>query len=185
MRWLIGLACVLALPMSLVSCGNDSSGVCSSFCAKDTECYPPEDQIPRCDEWCGYLLDVAADNSAECGAAMTDMFACVSDLQTCEEVDGWWFEDPWDSYPCKAADDAANSACEGGSSGAGELCDTTADCVSGLECLPLGQWDGSTCTVVATVCTHLCTVTADCADLGTDYLCFLMCDGRRSCGRTG
>jgi len=69
--------------------------------------------------------------------------------------------------------------------GAGELCDATADCESGLECLPLGQFNDGSCTEVATICTHLCTVDADCADLGTDYLCFLMCDGRQSCGRTG
>jgi hypothetical protein len=105
LRFSVGLA-VLAF----AACGG-GEGVCGSFCAKDAECYPPEEQIPRCEQWCGYLLDVAADSSAECGAAMADVFACVSDLQTCEEVDGWWFGDPWDSYPCKAADDTANSAC--------------------------------------------------------------------------
>jgi len=99
---------VLAV-VTLVGCSD--SGLCGSFCAKDLECYPPEEQIVRCEEWCSYALGVSSDVSAECGAAAADVFACVADLSTCEEVDDWWFEVPADSYPCKAADDNAESAC--------------------------------------------------------------------------
>ena len=86
-------------------------GVCESFCSKDFECSSPEDRIPRCEEACRYALGVSADFSTECGDAAASVFACVADLQTCEEVDDYWYEIPPDSYPCKAADDAAESAC--------------------------------------------------------------------------
>jgi hypothetical protein len=96
--------------MPMVGCGDDS-GVCESFCAKDAECFSPEDQFPRCEQGCRYALDVSADISAKCGDAAADVFACVADLATCEEVNDYWFEIPPDSYPCKNADDAAESAC--------------------------------------------------------------------------
>jgi hypothetical protein len=112
MRYLVGLACVLAFgSMSLAGCGDGGSGVCESFCAKDAECYSVMEQIPRCTQWCQYTLDVSGDTSAQCGTAVTDAFACVADLSSCEEVDAWWFEEPFDSYPCKAADDYVESVC--------------------------------------------------------------------------
>jgi len=108
MRYLFGFIYVLAL--GLAGCSEDS-GVCGSFCAKDAECFSPEDQFPRCEQACRYALDVSADLSAECGDAAADVFACVADLPTCEDVNDYWFEVPADSYPCKAADDAAESVC--------------------------------------------------------------------------
>lgn len=108
MQYLVGFLFVFALFM--MGCG-DGGGVCESFCAKDFECYSPQERIPRCEEACRYELGVAGDLSAECGDAAVSVFACVADLQTCEEVDNYWYEIPADSYPCKAADDAAESAC--------------------------------------------------------------------------
>jgi hypothetical protein len=107
MRYIFGFLCVLAL--GVMGCGDEN--VCESFCAKDAECFPPEDQTPRCEQACRYVLDVSGDFSDECGNAAGAVFACVADLPTCEEVNDYWFEIPPDSYPCKAADDAAESAC--------------------------------------------------------------------------
>jgi hypothetical protein len=112
MRYLVGLVCVLALGvMPLVGCGDGGSGVCDSFCAKDAECWSVMDQIPRCTQWCQYSLDVSGDTSAECEAAATDVFSCVADLSSCEEVEAYWYEEPFDNYPCKAADDNVESTC--------------------------------------------------------------------------
>lgn len=61
---------------------------------------------------CRYLLDVSGDMSAECGDATADVFPCVADLPTCQEVDDYWVEVPPDDYPCKGAEDAAESACQ-------------------------------------------------------------------------
>jgi hypothetical protein len=108
MRYLVGLVCVLAL--FITGCG-DEGGVCASFCAKDFECYSPQERIPRCEEACRWELGVDGDLSAECGDPAVSPLACVANLQTCEEVDNYWYEIPPDSYPCKAADDAAESAC--------------------------------------------------------------------------
>jgi len=112
MRYLVETLCVLVLVVMPTACGGDgNSGVCESFCAKEAECYPPEEQIPRCEQYCRYVLDVSADTSSECESAAAGAFECVGDLPTCEDVDAYWFEEPFDSYPCKAADDNFESAC--------------------------------------------------------------------------
>jgi hypothetical protein len=107
----LGVAALAAV--FLAGCGGeDARGViCEAFCAKDAECFAPEDQTPRCTEACAYTLNVSADFSAECGGAAADLFACVADLPSCEQVDAYWFEIPADSYPCKAGDDQVESAC--------------------------------------------------------------------------
>jgi hypothetical protein len=108
---LISFLCVGVLALViLVGCGGGDSGPCGSFCAKDAECFSMN-EIVDCAQWCRDNLDEGARRSAECEAAVADVYACVADLSSCEEVEAWHTEVPADSYPCKAADDRVRSIC--------------------------------------------------------------------------
>ncbi|NNE17598.1 MAG: hypothetical protein HKN10_03880 [Myxococcales bacterium] len=112
MRYLVGF--VLALMLSivvLVGCGGGDADVCESFCAKHAECGSGPLIIDDCAQFCAGALGESAKRGAECEAAVTDAFACVADVPSCEQALGWWYEVPADSYPCKAADDIADAVC--------------------------------------------------------------------------
>lgn len=95
-------------------CGDDSSSggsdLCSTFCNRDAECFPTQQQ-PDCENWCADRLSSAQDVSSECQSAVEGTFSCVNNLSTCAEVASWWNEEPADSYSCKADDDAVTAAC--------------------------------------------------------------------------
>ena len=67
---------------------------------------------------------------------------------------------------------------------AGAVCDQTADCEAGLDCLDVAQINGSTCTVVGKACTTTCLTTPDCTELGAGFMCFAGCGADRTCGAT-
>jgi hypothetical protein len=116
MRWsFIGLS---VLCFALVgACGGDSSSgsspLCTTFCERDTECFPDQQQ-PDCANWCADRLNMAGEISAQCLSAVEGTFECVNNLSSCGEVASWWNEDPADSYSCKTNDDAVDSNCFGG-----------------------------------------------------------------------
>jgi hypothetical protein len=60
---------------------------------------------------------------------------------------------------------------------AGEQCTQSSDCESSLDCLDVGQFSGSTCTVVGKVCTLACTGASDPAfqTLGSSFQCLAGC----------
>ena len=92
--------------------GNGSSGLCSTFCERDAECFPDQQQ-PDCANWCADRLSTAENIGAQCSSAVTDTFECLNDLSSCEELLSWWNEDPADSYSCKAEDDQVDASCFG------------------------------------------------------------------------
>ena len=64
------------------------------------------------------------------------------------------------------------------------VCDSTDECESGLECLPVAEHDGATCTEVGKACSTSCDSDADCTALGETFKCFDGCNSDRSCGAT-
>ena len=115
MRYFVGFMFLLALGvLPCMGCGGDEdSGVCGSFCAQDAKCAPPPEGIPNCVQYCNDLLGDAASVSAECETLYAEMLVCVAELQSCEEVYSYYREDPPESYPCKAEEDAVRSTCPG------------------------------------------------------------------------
>src|SRR5512135_83384 len=69
----------------------------------------------------------------------------------------------------------ALAACGTSALPAGAVCKQTSDCESDLQCLELGQFSGSACTVVGKVCSKVCSTSTDCASLGSSYMCFASC----------
>jgi hypothetical protein len=114
MQYFVGFVFVLVLGvLPWMGCGGDEdSGVCGSFCAQDAKCYGSEG-IPNCVQYCNDLLGDAASVSAECESLYAELLACVADLPSCDQVDAHYSEDPPDSYPCKAEEDAVRSTCPG------------------------------------------------------------------------
>jgi hypothetical protein len=55
-------------------------------------------------------------------------------------------------------------------------------CESGLTCLDLALFSGSACTVVGASCSLVCTGNADCASLGSNFMCFAGCGSAMTCG---
>lgn len=78
----------------------------------------------------------------------------------------------------------ALGACGTSAKPAGAVCSQMSECESSLDCLDLGQFAGSACTVVGKVCTHTCQVKSDCTDLGANFDCFAACSGSSVCGAT-
>ncbi|UCD25258.1 MAG: hypothetical protein JSW51_04870 [Gemmatimonadota bacterium] len=115
MRYFLRLVCALALGgLPWMGCGGEGdSGVCGSFCAQDAKCYPPPEGIQNCVQYWNDLLGDAASVSAECETLYAELLACVADLPSCDQVDAHYSEDPPDSYPCKAEEDAVRSTCPG------------------------------------------------------------------------
>ncbi len=70
---------------------------------------------------------------------------------------------------------------------AGAVCQKSADCDQGLQCLEIDEINGTSCTKVDTVCTIPCTAGgSECATLGASYMCFATCNaGDMVCGATG
>jgi hypothetical protein len=64
---------------------------------------------------------------------------------------------------------------------AGAVCKATADCEADLSCLDLGQFSGTTCTVVGKSCTKTCADDAGCASLGANFKCFASCGTDKVC----
>jgi hypothetical protein len=118
-NWLIGVSFIDANTGTAVGFGGtilrttDVSGysdVCDPFCARIDECFGT-DRLPNCAESCGCTVNEGAQVSAACEAAAADVNACVVDLLSCEEVEAWLDRTPFDSYPCKAAEDNVISTC--------------------------------------------------------------------------
>lgn len=115
MQYFVGFVFVLVLGvLPWMGCGGDEdSGVCGSFCAQDAKCYGPEG-IPNCVQYCNDLLGDAA---SECRTRNAELLMCVAELPSCDEVDafydGYYSEDPPDSYPCKAEAEARDATCQG------------------------------------------------------------------------
>jgi hypothetical protein len=67
----------------------------------------------------------------------------------------------------------------------GEGCETTEDCVSGLQCLPFSVHpNGEPCKVVGTQCSKPCATEEDCSGLSAPAMCFRGCaDGEAVCGK--
>jgi hypothetical protein len=110
--YLFGLSVLCVVLAS--GCGDDGSSggsnLCSTFCQRDAECFPNQQQ-PDCANWCADRLSTAQQTSAECLSAVEGTFGCVNNLSSCDEVASWWNEEPADSYSCKSNDDAVNAAC--------------------------------------------------------------------------
>jgi hypothetical protein len=64
----------------------------------------------------------------------------------------------------------------------GAVCDAPADCADGLTCLELGQINGTSCMVVAKVCTSTCIDDTGCAMYGANFKCFASCGLDKICG---
>ncbi|HTR49341.1 MAG TPA: hypothetical protein VMJ10_01460 [Kofleriaceae bacterium] len=60
---------------------------------------------------------------------------------------------------------------------AGEACQQQSDCEASLDCLDIGQFAGTTCTVVGKICSVTCTSASDpsCTMLGSGYTCLAGC----------
>lgn len=67
---------------------------------------------------------------------------------------------------------------------AGAVCKQTGDCEADLTCLDVGQFSGSACTVVGKTCSKTCSTNADCAALGSSFMCFAGCGSDMVCGAT-
>jgi len=76
------------------------------------------------------------------------------------------------------------AACGTTAKPAGAVCTAASDCESSLDCLELGQFSGSACTVVGKTCTHSCQQRGDCSDLGSNFDCFATCGSGSICGAT-
>jgi hypothetical protein len=68
---------------------------------------------------------------------------------------------------------------------AGAKCSATADCDSGLMCLDVAQFAGTTCTVVGKACSIVCTGDPGCTSLGTNFKCFAGCGADMTCEMAG
>jgi hypothetical protein len=68
---------------------------------------------------------------------------------------------------------------------AGAVCKQTADCATGLSCLDVAQFTGTTCSVVGKSCSIVCTNDAGCATLGANFKCFMGCGADKFCAATG
>ena len=67
---------------------------------------------------------------------------------------------------------------------ASAVCDSTDECESGLECLPVAEHNGAMCTEFGKACSTPCDTDTDCTALGEEFLCFDGCGSERSCGAT-
>jgi hypothetical protein len=72
------------------------------------------------------------------------------------------------------------AACNSNGVPAGSACDVNSDCEAGSACLELGQLSGSACTLEIKQCSITCGSNADCAVLGTGFICFPSCNGSGS-----
>lgn len=77
------------------------------------------------------------------------------------------------------------AACGTSSLPAGAQCAQTSECESGLMCLDLAQFTGTTCTVVGKACSLVCQDDTGCASLGSSFKCFAGCGTDKTCGATG
>jgi hypothetical protein len=83
---------------------------CDPFCARVDEC-SLSGRIQNCDPSCGCTVNEGALVSDACEGAVRNIDDCVANLSSCEQVEAWWDHTPFDSYPCKAADDERDSVC--------------------------------------------------------------------------
>ena len=74
------------------------------------------------------------------------------------------------------------AACGTDSLPAGAVCKQTSECESGLMCLDVAQFSGTSCTVVSKACSITCTDDSGCASLGSSFRCFAGCGAEKFCG---
>ncbi len=77
--------------------GGGGSDLCGTFCQRDAECFPNQQQ-PDCANWCADRLSAGQQAGAQCESAVRGTFECVNNLASCAEVASWWNEEPADSY---------------------------------------------------------------------------------------
>ncbi len=105
-----------------IGCGGDPATggfvapgpVCIDFCEKVvTECDALQIRLTSCQSNCQQDVNAAFDDSDRCGDGFEAFYECVSAL-TCAEVERWRDADAEvdEDYPCRAAVEAANEACE-------------------------------------------------------------------------
>jgi hypothetical protein len=116
MRSLIFVGCALMLALCVlpwIGCGDDGDdyGVCELSCAKFAEC---GEEYPECEQDCRLALDLAAVIGAQCRDALEGLSACLGNLPTCEELEDFYSGVPPNSYPCDAAENAFDDACDFG-----------------------------------------------------------------------
>lgn len=80
---------------------------------------------------------------------------------------------------------ASLASCGSSERSAGAACEASAECAPSLECVPLATWQGGLCAEPASVCSKKCTDDSGCADLGSGFKCFAICDGTSTCGEAG
>jgi hypothetical protein len=80
---------------------------------------------------------------------------------------------------------AALAACGTSALPAGAVCKQSSECESGLSCLDVAQFNGTTCTVIGKSCSIVCTGDPDCAALGATFKCFAGCGADQTCGSVG
>jgi hypothetical protein len=72
------------------------------------------------------------------------------------------------------------AACNANGVPPGSECDVSSDCTAGVSCLELGELSGSACMLEIKQCSLTCGSDADCASLGTGFICFPSCNGSGS-----
>ena len=101
-------------------CGDDPTTggfvtpgpVCIDFCDKIvTECAALPIGLTDCQSNCQQDVNSAFAESGRCGEGFEAFYECVTAL-SCAEVEDWRDGEPPDDYPCLAAVEAANDACD-------------------------------------------------------------------------
>lgn len=113
------LAFVLLAAVGCGDSGNTGAGaivipgtVCIDFCDQVVvECDALQIGALQCRNNCQLDVDAAFEESNACGEGFEAFYECVTAL-TCEEVESWRDGEPPDDYPCLAAVEAANEACD-------------------------------------------------------------------------
>ncbi len=128
-------------------------------CARGMECLPVSlSDDGQCVEQ-GSACTALCDEDADC-AALSDNVRCFTDcagVPHCVQV---------------AVDDLP----------VGGVCELSAQCAEGLECLPIFAEQGGQCSQIASICSVICGEDADCAALGEGLRCLGQCEGERLCG---
>jgi hypothetical protein len=109
-----------ALLIALVAaCGDSSDGggtggtggvplvepgpTCTAFCVQVVgTCNAFAFSEEECRQGCQTDLNDEYAHAEACGEAAEDVFLCVSELDDCQAVYDWRYQDPRDDFPCRA-----------------------------------------------------------------------------------
>lgn len=114
----IAMAAILAMGCGDSSSGGGGSGgaggiggtpmvepgpTCTALCMKFIgECEAGAFTEEECRQGCQTSLDAEYAHAEACGEAAENVFLCVIELQSCQEVYDWRDQSPRDSYPCRS-----------------------------------------------------------------------------------